>query len=176
MAYTYKKLNFNINLKNGISRATLRKNLISEFLEEDAGSGKEDLASRFEYIVDSTTDGIEISLKRPAPLNKGMDFLVSVPKGYFNSRGIPSHKNIIDDLLEKKKENSTNYLQVMNIIKKMYDSNIIPNKFPKFSTGFDIELVLKVLFWLFAEQDVTYWNWSGKAMLYENLKELDLTN
>lgn len=176
MAYTYKKLYFNINLKNGISRTKLRENLILEFLKEPPGYGRKELASRYEYVVDKTSEGIEISLKRPAPLNKGMDFLVSVPKGYLNNKGIPSHQNIIDDLLKKKNENPNNYLEVMEIIKNMYHLNLIPNKFPKFSSGCDIELVIKVLFWLFTEQDITYWNWSGKTMLYEGLKNLNLTN
>ena len=32
--------------------------------------------------------------------------------------------------------------------------------------GYAFEHVLKTIKWLFIEQDITYWNWSGRAMLY----------
>ena len=37
-------------------------------------------------------------------------------------------------------------------------------------TGIEIEGILKLVKWLFLEQDVTYWNYSGRAMLYQSLK------
>lgn len=43
-----------------------------------------------------------------------------------------------------------------------------------FNVGQPIETILKVVKWLFIEQDVTYWNWSGRSMLYSGLREDDL--
>ena len=40
-----------------------------------------------------------------------------------------------------------------------------------FEMGIEIEGILKIVKWLFLEQDVTYWNYSGRAMLYQSLKD-----
>ena len=40
-----------------------------------------------------------------------------------------------------------------------------------FAIGIEIEGILKIVKWLFLEQDVTYWNYSGRGMLYQCLKD-----
>ena len=35
-----------------------------------------------------------------------------------------------------------------------------------------IETILKLIKWLFIEQDITYWNFSGRNMLYKGLKSI----
>ena len=43
---------------------------------------------------------------------------------------------------------------------------------PEFKTGKSIEMILKILKWLFAEQDVTYWNYTGRHMLKKALDQI----
>ena len=37
-----------------------------------------------------------------------------------------------------------------------------------------IYVILLVIKWLFVEQDITYWNWSGRNMLKKSLEEKGL--
>lgn len=37
-----------------------------------------------------------------------------------------------------------------------------------------IAIILLAIKWLFIEQDITYWNWSGRNMLYNQLIEMGL--
>lgn len=90
---------------------------------------------------------------------------------------MPSHSNIIKDLIDKKDHNSNEYQKVMNIINKLYNCEIVKEaeyRNIKFDIGHSIEAILKSIKWLFIEQDVTYWNWSGRAMLYSKLREENL--
>ena len=40
--------------------------------------------------------------------------------------------------------------------------------------GLIILIILLAIKWLFIEQDITYWNWSGRNMLYNHLIEMGL--
>lgn len=165
----------------GDSRKTYRNNLILKFLEEEAGTGKGELSSKYKYNVETTCSGRKVYLLRPANLNKGMDFTVHLENIQFRSKGAfkdrPTHSEIIQDLINKKNENPREYEKVKPIIQRLflcqpvYDyeyQNII------FSTGVEIEGILKVIKWLFLEQDITYWNFSDRNMLYNGLKEVKL--
>jgi hypothetical protein len=39
-----------------------------------------------------------------------------------------------------------------------------------FKTGHSSELIFECVKWLFEEQDVTYWNYSGRTMFYNAIK------
>ena len=43
-----------------------------------------------------------------------------------------------------------------------------------FKTGLPVDHIVKVIKWLFIEQDITYWNTSGRSMLMNHLLEQDL--
>jgi hypothetical protein len=38
-----------------------------------------------------------------------------------------------------------------------------------FKSGFPCDLILAVLKWLFIEQDIRYWNYSGREMLWNSI-------
>jgi len=42
----------------------------------------------------------------------------------------------------------------------------------QFINSIEVETVLKLIKWLFIEQDVTYWHFSGRNMLYRGLKSV----
>lgn len=167
-------------LNVGGSRRDIRESVIKMFLNEEPGTGSGENCSRYRYDVEELNDGSKIYLKRPAPLNKGVDFEVHVENVRFREKGrihMPSHLNIIQDLIDKKEENSHEYKKVMDIINKLYNCKIVEEseyRNIKFDIGHSIEVILKSIKWLFIEQDVTYWNWSGRAMLYSKLKEENL--
>lgn len=41
-----------------------------------------------------------------------------------------------------------------------------------FNNGFSTEMILKTLKWLFIEQDIRYWNYSGRDMLWGEIQEI----
>ena len=57
----------------GNSRESYRYNLILKFLEEEAGTGKGELSSKYKYNVETTNSGRRIYLLIPANLNKGKE-------------------------------------------------------------------------------------------------------
>ena len=168
-----------LNIKG--SRDELRKQLVSEFLNEEPGTGAGDKSSQYKYIVEELENGDKIYLKRPAPLNKGFDFEVHAENIQFKDKGsrksMPSHENIINDLTSKKYEDSNKYRYIADIINKIYRCEEVLDeeyKSVSFKCGKSTECILKLIKWLFIEQDITYWNFSGRYMLYSKLKEEEL--
>lgn len=88
----------------------------------------------------------------------------------------PGFDDVYEDLKLKKQENENKFKQVILIIKKIYkceDVNI--NEYSKnihFESGLPIEVILKLIKWLFIEQDIRYWNYSGRATFFEYMRNL----
>jgi hypothetical protein len=128
--------------------------------------------------VDTAADGARILLKRPANLNKGFDFEVHVENykfGTLRRTSRPSHKTILDDLKAKKAENPNLYKRVEELIDRVFACQDIDNTEVTqivFNTGYPFDVILAAIKWLFIEQDVTYWNWSGRNMLYSAIKNI----
>jgi hypothetical protein len=162
------------------TRFEIRRKVIMSFLDEEPGTGKGDYCSKYIYEVETLQDGSCVFIKRPAPLNKGVDFTVHVQNVRFREKGftyMPSHTDIFNDFLAKKDSNHHEYEKVMVIINKIYNcENINTADYLNlnFNIGHSIEAILMAIKWLFIEQDVTYWNWSGRNMFYEGLKEREL--
>lgn len=90
---------------------------------------------------------------------------------------MPSHSDIVADLTNKRNIDTVEYEKVKVIINKLYNCETVIDveyRGISFEVGLSIEAILKAIKWLFIEQDVTYWNWSGRAMLYSGLKEAGL--
>jgi len=154
------------------SREKLRREVVKKFLSEPCGYWKDGVkhVTRFKYFVEKLEDGRRVFLLRPTYLNKGIDFQVWVEKyDCFNDQR-PSHKDIFNDLIKKKAENSRGFGRLMELIGEVWnckepDSILLYSDRTAFRTGMPVEMLLKVLKWLFIEQDVTYWNYDGRMML-----------
>lgn len=170
------------------SREDARKQVVLFFLEENFGTGKGELCSKYEYIVESY-DKYKILLKRPAALNKGFDFVVAIDglsfKGSSKRRhSNPSHNDIIACLQEVKESvSATKYLKVRQIISKIFsledfDIHEVDDLFFTDADGEKrpIAILILAIRWLFVEQDITYWNWSGRSMLMNKLLAEDLAD
>jgi len=119
------RTNRKVKVKFG-DREKIRRQLVNFFLEELPGSGKGELCSHYIYYVDELSDGKRVFLKRPAVLNKGFDFEVHIEDvnfGKSRSTSMPSHRNIVEDLHLKKKENSGEYKKLSEVIKILFDCN-----------------------------------------------------
>lgn len=164
------------------TRADYRRTLTELFLNETPGvTGT---PSKYEYNVETDNAGNRIYLKRPTNLNKGFDFEVHVSNTRFrhidkngrikhNTR--PSHDNIIEDLTKKKAENLAQFTLLLTVIDRIFNCIEIDyqeyNAF-SFQQGYAVDMICKCIKWLFIEQDITYWNWSGRYMLYNKIKNI----
>lgn len=174
---------FNLPITN---RIDMRKDLVCLFLLENPGTGTGIYASKYKYIVD-TFDRYTIYLTRPAPLNKGIDFIVNIDGIYFiNTKNMRRHKNPSHEDIFISLENCKNhtsefeYQKVKKAIMDIYnciDVNLSTiNAYFEDSVGspHPIQIILLAIKWLFMEQDCTYWNFSGRAMLFDGLKQHSL--
>jgi hypothetical protein len=154
------------------NRDLLRKEIIGFFLNEIPGTGKGLSTSKYRYIV-KRINASEVFLSRPAQFNNGFDFTLNVSGINFNVGGRattrPTHQNILDDLISKKTENLQLYNNLQVEIANIYNcQEPTAVNFP-FTSGYSTEIILECIKWLFAEQDVTYWNYSGRDMFYNSI-------
>lgn len=158
------------------NRKELRSEVINLFLNEKPGTGKGDLCSKYEYITKTLNCNENVFLKRPAQFNNGFDFTVHVSNINFNVGGRyttrPTHQNIIDDLSSKKEKNKTKYQLLITQIDLIYNCLEPEITDIDFKIGFDVDMLLECVKWLFVEQDVTYWNYSGRNMLYQAISDI----
>ena len=164
------------------TRADYRRTLTELFLDEAPGIAS--IPTKYEYNVETDNAGNIIYLKRPTNLNKGFDFEVRVSNMRFkhiNKNGRisysnrPSHDNIIDDLAEKKAEDPSQFASLLTVIDSIFNcAEIDPQIYSTFSfkRGYPVDMICKCIKWLFIEQDITYWNWSGRNMLYNGIKNV----
>jgi len=167
-----------IDLTNRVfpnNRIDFRRELVNLFLEEEPGTGREEFTSKYQYIV-KVVGANEVYLKRPAQFNNGFDFTLNVSGINFNPNGKattrPTHGNIIEDLQSKKEANENLYNALRVQIDRIYDCQEPTNLFFDFGVGLHSEVLLECIKWLFAEQDVTYWNYSGRAMFYAGITDI----
>jgi hypothetical protein len=159
-------------------RAKFRKELINIFLDEKSGTGKGNNTSRYKYIVRQLKDGREIYLNRPANFNNGFDFTINVSETNFNkylnkkASTRPTHDNILTDLRNKKEETPTIYKLLMEQIELVFSCAKPTELDFNFQNGHPTELIIECIKWLFEEQDVTYWNYSGRLMFYKAIKNI----
>ncbi len=165
------------------NRTDIRKKIISLFLKENPGNGTGANCSRYRYTV-QTFKKYSIILNRPAGLNKGFDFTVNISGMNFKKKRTysnPSHQDIINILQSVKANYLAQYHLVAAEINNIYNGSALNLKSVSGITFADhtqvarpIEIILLAIKWLFIEQDVTYWNWSGRNMLFSKLKNLGL--
>jgi len=166
----YEEFEVEFQLKSN-SREELRKITVNKFLSEKPGYWKDGIkhVTRYKYFVENLSDGRKVYLLRPTYLNKGIDFQVWVEKMDGTEDKRPSHGHIFNDLILKKGENPHKFQALMVAVDKVWrceePDNVIASLNKEFERGFSVELLLKILKWLFIEQDITYWNYDGRGML-----------
>lgn len=169
------KKTYECQFSNSGTRNDVRMRVINKFSEEEPGTGNSINASKYDYFVEQMKDGNRIILSRPANLKNGFDFLIRVENYIFsNNKDYPKHDDLLHDLVKKKNESPQNYDLLLNSIEKVFNcEEITPQQFDiHFTTGYSAELQLKVLKWFFIEQDIRYWNYSGRNMLMTSIRNI----
>lgn len=162
------------------TRNEVRKRVLEVLTDEEPGTGAGELSSKYIYYVETLSDGNRIYLTRPAFLNKGFDFVIRVENADYGHKGpyknVPSHKDISVDLQSKKEENPEMYKKFYVLLKKVFECHDVSEEEYNcihFNTGFTAEHILKVIKWLFIEQDIAYWSYSGRNMTWEIVPNID---
>lgn len=159
-----------------LDRNNLRKLAISEFTKEIAGKGKGDLATKYKYIVETPRSDRRIYITRPAFNKLGFDFLIHVANITFsNGRDNPKHEDLSSDIEEKIKTNPKSRDAILESLEQVYkcyepDDVVDYRPFDKLP-GLPIDVILKTVKWFFIEQDIRYWNYSGRNMLMDGLRK-----
>lgn len=172
--YEEYKVDFELRSK---SRDELRKQTVNKFLSEKGGYWKEGKkhVTRYRYYVETLKDGRKIYLLRPTFLNKGIDFQVWVEKMEEDIDKRPSHQTVFKDLEIKKIDNPNDFPMLLSAIVDVWNchepDDVLQNRKMVFKKGLEVELLLKILKWLFIEQDITYWNYDGRGMLKLAIEE-----
>lgn len=170
-----------INFSNQGTQNEVRMRVINQFATEEAGTGREDLASRYTYYVETFENGNRVYLRRPANLYNGFDFLVCVEGYNFAGQGqrkrnFPKHEDIIADLKIKLEKEKDKYIKLLVLIEQVHDCKDVSEEKMRslnFENGFSTEMILKTIKWLFIEQDIRYWNYSGRNMLWNALPRME---
>lgn len=167
---------------NLITRKEIRDFVVMTFLKELPG----DLTrtERYEYTVEQCAYR-NIYIARQTSLNKGMDFRVKFDDIYF--QGIsrrtrnPSHEHIFNELLLKQISDpnlyKTNVIPIIHNIYNCLPSTQIQSNLRTIIINeglLTIEETCLALKWLFIEQDITYWGYSGRATLFHALVQRGL--
>ncbi len=171
MPYSYVTIRW--KLPKLYSKNELRKFVVLKFMEEDPGKGSGKFVSRYKYIVEEFADKRKLYLIRPAQNKFGFDFQIWIENwNQGNKDKMPSHNDIIQDLNLKREENYHNFRFLLKSIDKIFicedDERILDwlyNNNITFLVGEKIDVLLKIIKWMFIEQDIRYWNFSGRSKL-----------
>lgn len=169
-----------IQINGNLSRNDIRKAVLDEFLKETPGTGKGAFSSRYRYNVEQLANGNWIYLRRPAFNANGFDFAIHVENMRFPGSKIPTrpkHSHIFDDLKAKKISSLGMYQTLYNAISDVYNCTDPQNVLQsignlQFTAGYSVELILKIIKWYFIEQDIRYWNYSGRGMFMSGVNSI----
>jgi hypothetical protein len=84
-------------------------------------------------------------------------------------------------LRNKKQENQQRFGELLQVITEIYNCSEndvdrvlgnYANLQASFQTGAKVDVFLKVVKWMFIMEDIVYWNYQGRAMLYNVLMEV----
>ncbi len=159
------------------SRNEVRLRVVNQLSTEQSGSTTE--TERYTYYVETLSDGNRVYLRRPANLHYGFDFLVCVENMNYSlpgqrRRNYPKHDDFGSDLQVKKAENPEMYQRLYGLLKKVFDCHDVTESEMEdivFESGFAVDHILKTIKWLFIEQDIRYWNYSGRYMTWGIIPE-----
>ena len=156
------------------TRNEVRKRVVQVLLEEIHGTAVTGGTSRNKYFVETLLTGDRVFFIRPAHLHFGFDFKIGVENQNYNKKGkpvriYPAHTDIAADLVEKKQTDTAMYAKFYSLLEKVFQCHDVYDyecSDINFNVGLTPDHILKVLKWLFIEQDIRYWYGQGRYMTW----------
>lgn len=158
----------NLEMRGLKTREGLRRKTVEAFLKEQRGFNRYE-ETKYHYIVERLKDKRRIYLKRPTR-RCGFDFEIYV-QGFTNSEDTRyTFREIVNDLRNKLLEDPNRFQVLYKAVERIYgceETDLVINDYANmtFRTGEKVETILKLLKWMFIEQDLQYWNHSGRNIL-----------
>ncbi len=158
----------------GLNREQIRSKILRTWEAESSGSGK------YRYDVEQCSDGSKIYLIRPANLNKGCDFVI-VSENYLKWKNgndkPPKHKDVFNSITHLFCEDKSLKDGFSGAVERIYaceniDKVLSDHPILLSTLKCEAERVLKLLKWMWIEQDITYWTGKGRQMLKKHVDEL----
>lgn len=161
-----------IEIKGSLNRDEIVKKVVNIFINNE--SQQRGHGVKFRYPVENLSVGKELFILRPAGLRKwNFDFKVEVLEEFGLGRG--THDEIKSDFKNKRLENPQKFKDLLEALTTLYNcsENDVdqllknhPNLQESFQTGAKVDVLLKVVKWMFIMEDIVYWNYKGRAKLY----------
>ena len=162
-----------IEIKGPITRHEIVKKVVTKFIKtEYSQKGK---GITFRYPVEHLPTNKDLCIVRPGH-KKNFDFKVEITDEMILEEG--KHHQIALDLRRKRQDNERKFGDFFLAVEKVYhclenDVDELLAKSPslrkRFQSGAEVEVLLKVLKWLFIMEDIVYWDVEGRAFLYNYL-------
>lgn len=162
----------NLNIGSFTDKAAIRNYLLQQWIIETPHT-------KYRYFVETLANGSRIYLERPGRLNKGCDFVIYAENLFLHGNGNdkpPAFKDLLEDFANHKSLLTDPQKQsLLSAIQTIHDVGSYQTAIQQVSgitaTGLTFETILKLLRWFFAEQDLTYWSGTGRAMLLQAIKD-----
>jgi len=162
-----------IEIEKPLARNEIVKKVVDTFIKTEYQ--KKGKGVSFLYPVEKLPDDKQLFIVRPGH-KKNFDFKVEVTEEMGLAEG--THTQIALDLRGKRIENQQKFELLLAAISKIYhcsENNVNrllkthPDIQMAFRTGSEVEVVLKIVKWLFIMEDIVYWDNEGRAFLYNFL-------
>lgn len=162
-----------LNIDN-LTRQQIRSKLLQTWEAETQGSGQ------YRYNVEECADSSKIYLLRPANLNKGCDFVI-VSENFLKFKNgkdkPPKHADVLELIRDVLSQNPTLKSEFISAADRIYICQNTCDVFSEYpnliaTQECKAERALKLLKWMWIEQDITYWTGDGRQMLKSHIDEL----
>ena len=159
-----------ITIKGNMPRNEIVRKVVNTFIRvEYQHKGK---GVTFCYPVENIPRRKRLFISRPGH-KKNFDFKVEVTEEMGLEEG--RHDQLVLDIREKKQKNPKKFEDFIQAVGEVYHclESDIDRLLPRYSnlqgafdTGAEVEVILKILKWMFIMEDIVYWDVEGRAFLY----------
>ncbi|HIE41577.1 MAG TPA: hypothetical protein EYP80_02830 [Candidatus Aenigmarchaeota archaeon] len=156
-----------IKITGKLGRFEIVKSVVSSFIEFE--KDKKGKGIEFRYPVEKLSNGETLYIHRPG-VKWNFDFKVEIPQDCGLEDG--RHDQIALILRDMKRSSKEEFDKLQGIIDKLYHclNNDVDDMLKETPISYKdevaIDILLKVIKWLFIMEDIIYWHYEGRAFLY----------
>lgn len=157
-----------LSIKEPLGRFEIVKKVVTHFIEFE--KDKKGKGTEFRYPVETLSTGEKLYIHRPG-IKWNFDFKVELPPNCGLQEG--RHDQIALLLRNIKISYASKFNEVWNIIDSLYHgiNNDVDSMLNEAHISYNVDnvaldVLLKVIKWLFIMEDIIYWHYEGRAFLY----------